>query len=63
MVERGQERAGFWDACARGCGALRAAVLRNFGAEAAAAAGSCTAGIYWDVDKFFDSIDPERVAC
>eukprot|EP00974_Lingulodinium_polyedra_P082376 7975585-Lingulodinium_polyedra.AAC.1 len=59
MVEWDQEHAGHWDACVRGCGALRAAVLRSFSAEAAVAAGFCTIGVYWDVDKFFDSIDPE----
>ena len=56
------ERAGHWDDAVRGSSALRAALKRRILDECAVLHGKCTAGIYWDVEKFYDNIDIVKLA-
>ena len=49
-------RAGHWDDAVRGSSPLRCVLRRLIDDEAAVALGDFTAGIYWDVEKFYDSI-------
>ena len=47
---------GHWDTAVRGSSALRAAVARAFAAEYAVALGATAATVYWDIEKFYDSV-------
>ena len=49
-------RAGAWDDAVRRGSPLRCVLRRIIDDEAATALGDATAGIYWDVEKFYDSI-------
>ena len=52
---------GEWDFAASGKSAMFSAAVRSWTNELGILAGKHTATILWDVDKFFDSIDPEIV--
>ena len=53
-----QSRADWWDNALKGSSALRAAVLRSFGSEAAVLAGASVVAAFVDIAKFYDSLDP-----
>ena len=55
-------RAGHWDDAVRGSSALKAALKRRILDECAVLKRESTAGIYWDVEKFYDSINIVRLA-
>jgi hypothetical protein len=46
----------FWDSAVKGSSPLQAAISRALSAEVATWVGLQSAGIYWDMTKFFDSI-------
>ena len=46
----------FWEDAIKGSSALRAGLYRRLQDECACALGQDTAAIYWDVEKFYDSI-------
>ena len=52
-----QARAGFWDTAIRGCGALRAALVRAFQDEQDAVLHRHSGTILWDIAQFFDTIN------
>ena len=52
---------GFWDRAVAGSSALRAALVRELRHEIANHLGACTGGIYFDMAKFYDTLDPNIV--
>ena len=54
-------RAQFWDDAIQGSSALKAALCRRLLDECCVAEGGKVAAIYWDIEKFFDSINPRRL--
>ena len=46
----------FWEDAIKGSSALRAGLYRRLTDECTCALGLETASIYWDVEKFYDSI-------
>ena len=46
----------FWDDAIKGSSALRAGLYRRLIDECTCALGLDTAAIYWDVEKFYDSV-------
>ena len=55
------EAAGFPDRAVAGSSALQAALQRELRHEVAAELGLCTGRVYWDMAKFYDTLDPEIV--
>ena len=51
----------FWDDAVRGSSALQAALLRCLNAEIAQLSGHASLSIFWDMAKFYDSIDLVRL--
>ena len=47
----------FWEDAIKGSSALLAGLRRRLQDECAVALGQDTASIYWDIEKFFDSVD------
>ena len=47
----------FWEDAIKGSIALLAGITRRLQDECAVALGQHTASIYWDLEKFYDSID------
>jgi len=54
-------RAEHWDDAVKNSSALRAALRRRFLDECQVANGGFVAAVYWDIEKFYDSIRPGRV--
>ena len=50
-------RARFWDSAVRGCSALQSAIRRRLLQEVGVILYESTASVYWDLQKFYDSID------
>ena len=55
-AEWDQERQGFWDDAVKGSSALQAALRRRLGEEVATLLGKTVIGVYYDMEKFYDSI-------
>ena len=47
----------FWEDAVKGSGALHAGLKRRLQDECAIALGQHTASIFWDLERFYDSID------
>ena len=56
------QTAGHWDRAIRGSSALRTALRRELGHEVATLLGVACCGIYYDLSRFYDSIDPVQLA-
>ena len=50
-----------WDGAIKGSSALKAAIRRRMFDEVEVVLGGFVAGTYWDMDKFYDSIDPAKL--
>ena len=50
-------RAQFWDSAIAGASALQAGLMRRLIEEVGVLSGLSTLGIYWDMQKFYDSLD------
>ena len=50
-------KAQFWDSAISGCSALKAGLMRRFVEELAVLSGQDSLSAFWDVHKFYDSID------
>ena len=57
-----EKKAGFWDDAIKGSSALQAGLRRRLFDEIAAAHGLATASLFWDLEKFYDTIDVYRLA-
>ena len=53
--------AGFWDRAIAGSSALQAALARELRHEIAHHVGACTGGVYFDMAKFYDTLQPDIV--
>eukprot|EP00975_Prorocentrum_lima_P015192 3221432-Prorocentrum_lima.AAC.1 len=62
MIEWEAEWAGFWDTAVRGSSALRAALVRRLAWEVAVAGGKDVVQVFFDAEKFYDNIDPQKLA-
>ena len=51
--------AGHWDTAIRGSSALRAALARSLQLEVAALNGHHSNAVLWDLDGFYESINPD----
>ena len=60
-LEWEEAKAGFWDSAMRSSSALRAGVLRALANESAATIGMASATLLWDLEKFYDSVNLERL--
>ena len=56
-----EERSHFWDSAVKGNSAQNAGILRRLLDEVAVLSGDCSAGIYFDIEKFYDSINLPRL--
>ena len=61
-AEWNEKAAGFWDDCIRGSNALRAGLARRLFDELAFEHNEANFSIYWDLTKFFDHVDLNRLA-
>ena len=61
-AEWDEKAAGFWDDCIRGSNALRAGLARRLFDELAFEHNEANFSIYWDLTKFFDHVDLNRLA-
>ena len=61
-AEWDEKAAGFWDDCIRGGNALRAGLARRLFDELAFEHNEANFSIYWDLTKFFDHVDLNRLA-
>ena len=61
VLEWEDAKAGFWDSAMRSSSALRAGVLRALANESAATIGMASATWMWDFEKFYDSVNLERL--
>ena len=55
----GAQSHGIWDTALKGSAALRVAVARELRHELHSGLGSVTGGLYFDLEKFYDTIDIE----
>ena len=51
----------FWEDAVKGSSALKAGLDRRLMDEVAVLQGKETAAVYWDIEKFYDSIDWVRL--
>ena len=51
----------FWEDAVKGSSALKAGLFRRLLSECAVLVGKETVSIYWDLEKFYDSIDWVRL--
>eukprot|EP00974_Lingulodinium_polyedra_P118366 11166885-Lingulodinium_polyedra.AAC.1 len=51
-----EEKAQHWDSAVRGSSALRSALLTCMLDESAVKAGQAVCSLYWDIEKFYDSV-------
>ena len=56
-----EEHMKFWEDAVKGSSALRAGLDRRLMDEVAVLQGKETAAVYWDIEKFYDSIDWVRL--
>jgi hypothetical protein len=62
LVEEWEGKAcGFWDRAIAGSSALQAALARELRHEIAHHVGACTGGVYFDMAKFYDSLQVDIV--
>ena len=62
MSDWEQAQGDFWDSALKGNSALRAALVRTVFTETAESFGAEAAGLAWDMDKFYDNINPVLLA-
>jgi hypothetical protein len=58
----GEKKAGFWDSAVRGSEALRTAISRAVKNEVCVELGKPAVQLCWDMEKFYDTIQPGLVA-
>ena len=63
LREWGEANVAEFDYATRGRSALTSASLRAWSNEVASIAGQESLSVLWDLDKFYDSIDPQDVMC
>ena len=56
-----EARVKHWDDAVKGSSAVMAALRRRLLDEAEVEMGGWVAGVYWDLEKFFDNIKPRRL--
>ena len=56
-----EEKHGFWDDAIKGSSSLQAALRRQLMAEIGHTEGLSTADIFYDMEKFYDSLDPGKL--
>ena len=61
MQEWCEQKAGFWDSAVKGSSALRSALMANFMDETSVILGMHNATLYWDMEKFYDSVDLSKL--
>jgi hypothetical protein len=61
VVEWESKSVGFWDRAIAGSSALQAALVRELRHEIANQVGACTGGVYFDMAKFYDSLQTDIV--
>ena len=47
----------FWEDAVKGSSALQAGLMRRLLDETTVALGMATATVFWDIEKFYDSVD------
>ena len=63
MVAKWEDaKAGFWDSAVKGSEALRTAIAREVKNEVCVELGKPAVQICWDMEKFYDTIEPGLVA-
>ena len=61
LAEWDHDKAGFWDTAVAGSAALQAALRRKLSDEVCSVLDIPAATLYWDVEKFYDSVVPHKL--